>query len=83
MAINKQELLNNAVIQISKEYDIPEDTLHRLILELKKRNKVFISLDENWRYPKTGDSQRTCPMLDAMFNIEREKGIIIFLPFKD
>ena len=83
MSLNDSKEFAGVLQQCSKKYGIPEDILKKLITGLSKNHKVFFSLKVPWRYPETGDSQATCPMLDAMFNIEREKGIIIFIPYRE
>jgi hypothetical protein len=50
------------------------------IIELIKDNKIEVYYNKNWRYPNTGDDFRTCPLLEAMFNIEKRSGYIIFIP---
>jgi len=65
----------------SKKYRIPTATLRQLFNDLKKEGRIWASFIQDWRYPQTGDNQRTAPMLDAAFHIERNKGIIIFLKY--
>lgn len=36
--------------------------------------------DNKWRYPKLGDDQKTCPLLDFMFHTEYNSGFLIFVP---
>jgi len=43
-------------------------------------SKPLVWYNRKWRYPKYGDSQKTCPMLQAMFDIEYHSGLIIFIP---
>ena len=45
------------------------------------RNPVIMH-DVNWRYPKTGDDQKTCKMLDFMLKTEYRSGTMIFIPDK-
>ena len=49
---------------------------------LQENDNAIIRQDDNWRYPQTGDDQRTCPMLDFMFQIEYKSGCLIFIPDK-
>ena len=42
--------------------------------------KPLVWYNKKWRYPMTGDDQRTCPMIDAMYKIEYNSGTIIFIP---
>jgi len=67
--------------QISKKLGIEELTLVNFLEQVNKHKMSWESLDKDWKYPQTGDSQVTNPMLDAMFHIEYRRGIIIFLPF--
>ena len=32
-----------------------------------------------WKYPSTGDDERSCPMLSVMFHAERKPGYIILV----
>ena len=54
--------------------------------EIKKlideSDNIKIQYDKKWRYPKQGDDQNTCPMLNYMFQIEYKSGILIFIPDK-
>lgn len=72
----------NEVVKIwSKKLDIPEKKLTEVINLLSKSQLAFQNPEgKNFLYPKTGDSQRTCPLMNAMFYIEHRKGIILFLP---
>ena len=45
-----------------------------------KRDDIMILHDPLWEYPATGDDEKTCPMLRAMFSIEKRSGTIIFIP---
>jgi hypothetical protein len=47
---------------------------------IKNSDNLIIRYDKKWRYPKIGDDQRTCPLLDFMFNIEYKSGYLIFIP---
>jgi len=46
---------------------------------LDKNEYVICSYSRYWKYPETGDDQKTCPMLDFMFNVEHKKGYLIFI----
>ncbi len=41
---------------------------------------MIIRHDDKWRYPAQNDDQRTCPMLDFMFQVEKHPGYLIFVP---
>lgn len=56
---------------------LSKDELKKLIDDSKD---TLIYYDKKWRYPKQGDCQGSCPMLDAMFHIEYRSGTIIFVP---
>ena len=75
--------LQDLISQQSKELGIPDNDLTCLINKLKEKKLCWESLDKNWKYPSMGDSQKTCLMLDAMFRIEQNKGIILYLPYKE
>jgi hypothetical protein len=64
----------------SKELDLPTDKLSTIIQKLTEKKLAWQSVDHVWKYPATGDTQKTCPMLDAMFRIEYMRGVVIFLP---
>lgn len=55
---------------------LSKDKVKKLIDE----NRITIYYEKNWKYPATGDDQRSCPMLDAMFSIERRGGYLIHIP---
>ena len=42
---------------------------------------VNVYEEKYWRYPKTGDDFKTCPMLKMMFDIEHKGGLIIHIPY--
>ena len=54
-----------------------KDEIKKLIDDSKF---ISVHFEENWRYPKTGDDQKTCPMLDVMFAVENKAGYIIHIP---
>ena len=41
---------------------------------------TLIVYQERWKYPSTGDNQKTCPMLNFMFQAEQRAGTLIFIP---
>lgn len=45
-------------------------------------NTLYIYSNKKWIYPKQGDDQRTCMMLDMNFNVEHKAGIVIHIPDK-
>ena len=57
--------------------NIDKEQIKKLIDKSKRK---YVYYEKLWNYPKTGDDQRTCPMLDMMFNIERKGGHVIFIP---
>jgi hypothetical protein len=50
------------------------------IVQAIKDGKAIIKHNENWKYPQLGDDQRSCPMIDFMFQIEYKPGTLIFIP---
>jgi len=50
------------------------------IVKLVNENKIQVYYESIWHYPSTQDDQKTCPMLDMMFNIERKGGYVIHIP---
>lgn len=51
--------------------------------KLKKaidKNSTIITHDDEWRYPHQDDTQKSCPLLQVMFDIEYKAGTIIFIP---
>jgi len=74
--------IDDKVIEsLSKKLNLPKETLRKLFDYFEKNKLLWASLNEPWRYPAMGDDQKSCPMLDAMFHIEHNKGIIIFIPY--
>jgi len=65
---------------LSKKTNLPKETIQKLFDYFKNSKLLWASLDQPWRYPATGDDQKSCPMLQSMFSIERRKGIIVFIP---
>ena len=59
-----------AIVKLSKEEAI----------KLINENKITVYYESYWKYPETGSDQKSCPMLDTMFNIERRGGYIIHIP---
>ena len=49
-------------------------------IEKIKKNECIVKYDKYWRYPKMNDTQKTCPMLDFMFQAEQKAGLLIFIP---
>ena len=43
---------------------------------------VNVYSDKKWRYPRQGDNQQSCTMLDMNFNVEQRPGIVIHIPNK-
>ncbi len=77
-------VLNDSIIKkLSKVYDIPAETLQKLFSILSHRHLMWASIGQGWRYPETGDDQKSAPMLDAMFHIEKREGVIIFMATKN
>ncbi len=68
--MTKQELLKKIEIEIDK-------------MDSKEYGNLLARYDRKWRYPRIGDSQGTCPLLDVMFDIEYRSGTIIFIPDLD
>lgn len=76
--------IDDRVIEsLSKKTNLPREDLRKLFSYFQENKLLWTSLKEPWRYPAMGDDQKSCPMLTAMFNIEHNKGIIIFIPFKE
>lgn len=50
------------------------------IRRLKGSRNPVIMHDKNWRYPNTGDDQKSCRMLDFMLKTEYRSGIMVFIP---
>ena len=78
-----EQIPDYALQYYSKKYQIPTATLQQLFSDLKKEDRIWASFSQDWKYPQVGDSQKTAPMLDAAFHIERNKGVIIFLKYQD
>lgn len=55
--------------------EITKEEVKKLIDE----NKIVVYYESYWQYPKTGDDQKSCPMLDTMFQIERKSGYVIHI----
>ena len=76
--------IDDKVIEsLSKKVNLPKETLRKLFDYCEKNKLLWTSLNEPWRYPATGDDQKSCPMLQSMFSIEHNKGIIIFIPYHE
>ena len=43
---------------------------------------IIIYSDKRWKYPKQGDDQKTCKMLDMNIAVEQKAGIVIHIPNK-
>ena len=54
----------------------------KTIKALKASKNPVIMYDKNWRYPKTGDDQKSCRMLDFMLKTEYRSGTMVFIPDK-
>jgi len=50
------------------------------IKRLIDNNSVTTYHEDYWKYPATGDDEKTCPMLHTMFQIERKSGYVIHIP---
>lgn len=72
--------MERIIESLSKKINLPKEDLRKLFNYFKESHLLWESLDQPWRYPEMGDDEKICPMLRAMFNIERRKGIIIFIP---
>lgn len=72
--------MEEIIESLSKKLNLPKEDLQKLFNYFKETKLLWESLNEPWRYPATGDDQRSCQFLDVMFHIERRKGIIIFIP---
>ena len=59
-----------AIIKLTKEQ----------IKKLIDNNQITVYYADYWKYPQTGDDQKTCQMLDMMFQIERKSGYVIHIP---
>ena len=75
--------LENIVQQLSTQLNIPKEHLFNLFNYFKQKKLMWDNNQKKWLYPEMGDSQRTCEMLNVMFRVEHNKGIIIFIPFKE
>jgi len=54
-----------------------------IIKRIENDDNVKITYNRKWRYPRTADDQKTCPMLQVMLDIEYNSGTIIFIPDKE
>jgi len=52
------------------------------IIKAIENDKAVIRYDDKWRWFKNGDDQKTCPLLDFMFQVEYRSGTLIFIPDK-
>ncbi len=59
-----------------------EEVLRLIEENLRGENfqKPLILYDKKFRYPNTGDSEETCPLLWFMLRIEYRTGTLIFIP---
>lgn len=52
----------------------------KIIKAIQENDNIIIRHNKEWRYPNQGDDQKSCPMLDFMFQIEKVGGTLIFIP---
>lgn len=62
-----------------QEQIITKGDLLNLIARIDTK-EFYIYSDNKWIYPKQGDDQKTCIMLDMNFKIERKAGIVVYIP---
>lgn len=59
------------------ELNTTKETIQALI---KKARRIQVFYDNKWRYIFQGATQKTCPMLDMCFKIEKQGGYVIWIP---
>ena len=81
--LKSKELQDKFLSQWAKKLDISKGKLSDIIKILESKRCAWMLMEKEWQYPQSGDNQKSCLMLDAMFHIERRKGVILFLPYRE